>query len=199
MHRSTVETVLEYEVKAPTHFCFSIEAAHCPTQNILSERLAVSSGVAVHSFTDPGSGNRFFRFDASPGPLLVNYAAEVEVHSEYIDECLPETPLGEVPDEIFHYLMPTRFCESDVMGPIAQELFGHHSVPRAERPRAAGGGLRVVRRATAGFSRDLRGLDWRALGVVRRHGHGAGGPSVFVAGVTTIQLADQRGPDKGAA
>ena len=124
MHCSTVETVLEYEVKAPTHFCFGIEAAHWPTQNIRSERLAVSSGVAVHNFTDPASGNRFFRFDASPGPLLVNYAAEVEVHSDHIDEDLPETPVGEVPDEIFHYLMPTRFCESDVMGPIAQELFG---------------------------------------------------------------------------
>ena len=46
MHLSTVETVLEYQVKAPTHFCFNIEAAHWPTQKILSERLAVSSGVA---------------------------------------------------------------------------------------------------------------------------------------------------------
>ncbi|RYF40071.1 MAG: transglutaminase family protein, partial [Comamonadaceae bacterium] len=77
MHRSTVETVLEYQVLAPTHFCFNLESAHWPTQEILSERLAVSSNVDVHSYTDPGSGNRFFRFDAPPGPLLVDYQAEV--------------------------------------------------------------------------------------------------------------------------
>ena len=97
MHLSTVETVLEYQVQAPTHFCFNIEAAHWPTQKILSERLAVSSGVDMHSFTDESSGNRFIRFNASPGPLLVNYKADVEVYSEQVDERLPESPVGEVP------------------------------------------------------------------------------------------------------
>jgi transglutaminase-like putative cysteine protease len=124
MHVSTVETVLEYDVKEPTHFCFNIEAAHWPTQNILCERLAVSSGVSLHGFADGGSGNRFFRFDAPPGPLLVNYKAEVEVFSEHVDEHLPETPVSEVPDAIFHYLMPTRYCESDVLCSVAQQLFG---------------------------------------------------------------------------
>jgi transglutaminase-like putative cysteine protease len=125
MHLSTVATVLEYEVKAPTHFCFNIEAAHWPTQKILSERLAVSSGVAPHSFTDDVSGNRFFRFDASPGPLLVDYKADVEVYSEQVDERLPQTPVGEVPDAIFKYLMATRYCESDLLGSVAQQLFGN--------------------------------------------------------------------------
>ena len=124
MHVSTVETVLEYQVMAPTHFCFNIEAAHWPNQEIVSERLAVSSGVAVHNFTDPGSGNRFFRFDAAPGPLLVDYKAEVKVQSQQVDEHLPETPVGQVPDDIFHYLMPSRYCESDVLSNAAQQLFG---------------------------------------------------------------------------
>jgi transglutaminase-like putative cysteine protease len=127
MHLSTVETVLEYQVKAPTHFCFSIEAAHWPTQKILSERLAVSSGVDMHSFADESSGNRFIRFNASPGPLLVNYKADVEVYSEQVDERLPESPVGEVPDAVFHYLMPTRYCESDVLGSAAQQMFGNEA------------------------------------------------------------------------
>jgi transglutaminase-like putative cysteine protease len=127
MHLSTVETVLEYEVKAPTHFCFNIEAAHWPTQKILSEKLAVSSNVALHCFTDEGSGNRFFRFDAPPGPLLVNYKADVEVYSEHVDEQLPEAPVNQVPDAIFHYLMPTRYCESDVMSSVAQQMFGNEA------------------------------------------------------------------------
>ena len=32
--------------------------------------------------------------------------------------------MGRLPDDIFHYLMPTRYCESDVLGSAAQQLFG---------------------------------------------------------------------------
>lgn len=125
MHTSTVETTLEYDVKSPSHFCFNLEAAHWPTQEVLSERLAVSSGVAVRHFTDERSGNRFFRFDAPPGPLLVNYHAEVQVHAPKVDPSLPELPLGQVPDDIFPYLLATRYCESDVLCSVAQKMFGH--------------------------------------------------------------------------
>ena len=124
MHLSTVETVLEYDVKTPSHFCFNIEAAHWPTQKILSERLAISSGVTPHSYTDPRSGNRFIRFDAAPGPLLVNYKAEVEVHTPDPDTSLRELPVGEVPDDIFPYLMATRYCESDVLCAEISNMFG---------------------------------------------------------------------------
>jgi transglutaminase-like putative cysteine protease len=124
MHLSTVECVLEYLVREPTHFCFNIEAAHWPTQNIVSERLAISSGVAVRSFTEPRSGNRFIRFDACPGPLLVNYKADVEVVTEDIDPQLPEVPMGQVPDAIFQYLLATRYCESDLLCGEVQKLFG---------------------------------------------------------------------------
>ena len=124
MHLSTVETVLEYQVLSPTHFCFNIEAAHWPTQKILSEALAISSGVTPHSYADARSGNRFIRFDASPGPLIVNYKAEVEVHTTVPDETLRETPVGQVPDDIFPYLLATRYCESDVLCNEAVRLFG---------------------------------------------------------------------------
>jgi transglutaminase-like putative cysteine protease len=124
MHRSTVEVTLEYDVKSPAHFCFNLEAAHWPTQDILSERLAVSSAVAAHRYTHERSGNRFMRFDASPGPLLVNYRAEVEVHTPTVDPYLPELPVGQVPDDIFRYLLPTRYCESDVLCAAAQKMFG---------------------------------------------------------------------------
>ncbi|HSW20974.1 MAG TPA: transglutaminase family protein [Ramlibacter sp.] len=124
MRLSTVETVLEYEVCEPTHFCFNIEAAHWPTQTIARETLAISSGVKPHAFTDAISGNRFVRFDAQPGPLLVNYRADVEVTFDPVGDDVPETPVGQVPDEVFRYLLPTRYCESDVLGTVAQQLFG---------------------------------------------------------------------------
>lgn len=124
MHLSTVETVLEYQVQSPSHFCFNIEAAHWPTQKIVSERLAISSGVTPHAYTDQRSGNRFVRFDAQPGPLAVHYKAEVEVHTEPPDTGLPETPVGRVPDDIFTYLLATRYCESDVLCGEVVKMFG---------------------------------------------------------------------------
>jgi transglutaminase-like putative cysteine protease len=125
MHLSTVETVLEYQVQSPTHFCFNIEAAHWPTQKILSEKLAISSGVTPRSHTDPRSGNRFLRFDAQPGPLLVNYKAEVETHTQEPDTTLRERPVGQVPDDVFRYLLATRYCESDVLCADVVRMFGH--------------------------------------------------------------------------
>jgi transglutaminase-like putative cysteine protease len=124
MHLSTVETVLAYDVRQPSHFCFNIEAAIWPTQDIVGERLSVSPHVELRTFEDPGSGNRFFRFDAPPGPLEVRYKADVEVHTEPVDEGLRELPVSQVPDGILHYLLPTRYCESDVAGAFAREQFG---------------------------------------------------------------------------
>jgi len=123
-HLSTVEAQLEYQVREPTHFCFNLEAAHWPTQDILSERLAISPQVPLRPFTDPRSGNRFVRFDAPPGPLVVSYKADVQVHAAEVDPDLPELPVGEVPDEIFRYLLATRYCESDVMCSVANKMFG---------------------------------------------------------------------------
>jgi transglutaminase-like putative cysteine protease len=124
MHMSTVETVLEYQVESPTHCCFNIEAAHWPTQKILSERLAISTGATPHSYTDPRSGNRFIRFDAQPGPLRVDYKAEVELHTIAPDTSLRETPVARVPDDIFPYLLATRYCESDLLCSEVVRMFG---------------------------------------------------------------------------
>lgn len=124
MHLSTVEAVLEYQVQSPSHICFNIEAAHWPTQKILSEKLAISSAVTPRAYTDPRSGNRFIRFDAPPGPLLVNYKAEVEVHTPPPDAALRERPVGEVPDEIYPYLLATRYCESDELCAQVHQMFG---------------------------------------------------------------------------
>jgi transglutaminase-like putative cysteine protease len=124
MHLSTVETLLEYEVLQPTHLCFNIEAAHWPTQTIHGEMLTVTPDVPLRSFEDPGSGNRFFRFDAQPGRIVIDYKAEVEVQPEHVRPDLPEVPVNQVPDHVLHYIMPTRYCESDVVGPFAWKTFG---------------------------------------------------------------------------
>jgi len=124
MHLSTVEAVLEYQVREPSHFCFQLQAARWPSQRILGEHLSVWPQVPVHAFEDPAHGNRFLRLDAPPGLLAVEYKAEVEVQPQRLDPTLPEVPVREVPDAVLHYLMPTRYCESDLLGAFARAQFG---------------------------------------------------------------------------
>jgi transglutaminase-like putative cysteine protease len=123
-HVSALEAVLAYEVAGPAHLCFNIEAAHVPTQRILSEALEITPAVPVRRFTDPATGNRLVRFDAQAGPLRMHYQARVALRPPPPAGDLPEVPVSALPDEVLHHLMPSRYCESDLMARGARQLFG---------------------------------------------------------------------------
>lgn len=124
MHFSHIETVLDYEVAAPSHLLLNIEAVRSGAQVVLRENLVVEPAVEMHAFCDEGSGNRFIRFDAAPGPLKIRYTASVQRSFVEVPVDLKEVPVNQVPNELVHYLMPSRYCESDVMARAAQQLFG---------------------------------------------------------------------------
>lgn len=127
MHTATIDCLLDYDVAGPTHFCFNIETSFHDAHRVVEERLTVTPSVKVRHFCDARSGNRFFRLDAPRGLLSVNYHAQVELHHAPVSLHLEEAPVTAVPDETMRYLMPSRYCESDVMSRAAQQLFGHLS------------------------------------------------------------------------
>ncbi|XAH23712.1 transglutaminase family protein [Xylophilus sp. GW821-FHT01B05] len=115
---------LEYSISADTHFCFNLQAVRGYGQQVLQESLQLTPEVPLQSFEDARSGNRFFRCDALPGRLRVRYDARVALLREAPDTSLPECPVKALPHEVLHYLMPSRYCQSDVMARAAQHLFG---------------------------------------------------------------------------
>ncbi len=125
MHTTVIDLLLEYQVSAPAHFLFHIEAAFDEGHHVVQERLTITPSMKVRSFSDERNGNRFFRLDAPLGVLSVNYHATVELHQPAIPLHLDEAPVTAVPDDVLRYLMPSRYCESDVMSRAAQQLFGH--------------------------------------------------------------------------
>ena len=125
MHNATIDTLLEYEVYSPSHFWFNIEAAFCGGHTVLEERLTITPSVKVRTFRDERNGNRFVRLDAPKGVLSVNYHAKIELTPVAVPLHLLEAAVSNVPDDVLRYLMPSRYCESDVLGRAAQQLFGH--------------------------------------------------------------------------
>ena len=125
MHTSLVDCLLEYEVASPAHFLLNIGAAFHADHEVVEERLTITPSMKVRHFSDERSGNRFIRLDAPKGILSVNYHARVQLHPVPEPLHLDEVPVSALPDELLHYLMPSRYCESDSLCRVAQQLFGH--------------------------------------------------------------------------
>ena len=127
MHTATIDLQLDYEVTYPAHFLFNIEAAFAEGHRVVSERLSITPSTKVRTFSDERTGNRFVRLDAPKGILSVNYNAQVELTPRVTPLHLDEALVTAVPDDVLRYLMPSRYCESDILSRASQQLFGHLS------------------------------------------------------------------------
>ena len=134
MHTAAIDLLLEYDVTHPAHFLFNIEAAFDPGHRVTSERLTIAPSVKQRSFIDERCGNRFVRLDAPKGLLTLSYHADVELIAPPIPLYLDEALVTSVPDDALRYLLPSRYCESDVLSRAAQQLFGDlpHGLSRVQ-------------------------------------------------------------------
>ena len=123
-NRLQINSTLDYLVDGPAEFVFLIHAAKGMGQSLVQEHLQIEPQTAFRTYCDDQSGNRFLRLQASPGPFKLVYRAVVDRMIEQADINAQEAPIHDLPDDVLHYLMPTRYCESDLLGPNAAELFG---------------------------------------------------------------------------
>lgn len=127
MVRIELSIDLRYEVAPPgADFVFNIHGAHTRCQVIHSERLDISQAVLPQVYTDPVSQNRYLRLSAWTGPLTVSYHAVVDLHHHLCaPELIAETPVARLPTEVLSYIYPSRYCQSDLLGPLVMREFGH--------------------------------------------------------------------------
>ena len=123
-NRMQIDSTLEYAVDGPAEFVFLIHVVNGMGQTLVEESLQIEPQTPFRIYCDGQSGNRFLRFQAQPGPLKLVYRALVDRMIEPADMNAPEVPVHDIPDDVLHYLMPTRYCESDLLGPNAAQLFG---------------------------------------------------------------------------
>jgi transglutaminase-like putative cysteine protease len=91
----------------------------------LPEVVKTEPELPVHTFTD-GFGNRAARLIAPAGKLRITYdnvAWDSGLHEPTIQGQRLHL-VEELPDDVLPYLMGSRYCEVDRLGPMAWDLFG---------------------------------------------------------------------------
>ena len=86
----------------------------------------MTPSIAVpREYLPPNSHNRSLRVHAQAGTTSIVYRARVVRRFEEPDHDAIEMNISDLPDEVMQYLLPTRYCESDVLSGMAQRTFGH--------------------------------------------------------------------------
>ena len=114
-----------FDVPAPVAAVFQVEPNDEPRQQALSQSLSYQPEGEHASYEDT-FGNTCSRLHVRPGPFSLHYDAVFEVPrlQDEADLDAPEVPVAHVPSEVLLYLLPSRFCLSDVLADEAWSRFG---------------------------------------------------------------------------
>ncbi|GAC1611619.1 MAG: transglutaminase family protein [Mycobacteriales bacterium] len=114
-----------FDVPAPVAAVFQVEPRDEPRQRLMSESLSFAPTGVCTVYPD-SFGNNCSRLLVPSGPFTVRYDAtfEVPLEADDVDHEVPEVPVADLPDDVLVYLMPSRFCLSDVLADEAWSRFG---------------------------------------------------------------------------
>jgi transglutaminase-like putative cysteine protease len=87
--------------------------------------LKLDPPVPIETYTD-SFGNQCSRFVAQPGIIRLYNSTLIQDPGELDAEnpSAPELPVKDLPVEVLRYLLPSRYCEVDLMTNVAADLFG---------------------------------------------------------------------------
>lgn len=91
-------------------------------QRVIAERYQLEPTVPVSEFTD-SHGNLCQRIVVPEGPMTVSVEATVDTADEIdVDVTAPRVPIDQVPDWALQFLLPSRYCQSDLVYSNAVEI-----------------------------------------------------------------------------
>ena len=114
-----------YETFGPMPTVWQVRPRADTTQRLTSEMWNAEPPLPRSSYHD-SYGNICDRMTLPTGASLVRYDADVEVSGacDDADQKRGEVPVELLPDETMVFLLPSRFCLSDILRDRAWELFG---------------------------------------------------------------------------
>ena len=118
--RTTCTLVFNIEVSTP--FILMLRPRSGKKQWVSRDEYKVTPAVPVVEFTD-SYGNLCQRLIAPPGIFSIHTSATVQV-SRLVDVGLGAgfVEIQELPNNVLHYLLPSRYCESDRFGEMAMAI-----------------------------------------------------------------------------
>ena len=114
-----------YDVSAPSPAVIQVVPRRGETARVVEESWELEPEAAIDVFEDL-YGNQNRRTVLGEGPARLRYDALVEVPylEDEVDEDAVQHPVEDLPGELFHFLLPSRYCVSDDLMVTAWELFG---------------------------------------------------------------------------
>jgi len=113
---------LHYDVPAPTPIMLMLRPRSGAGQWITGEEYVLDPATPVTEYTDL-YGNLCQRLIAPAGPFRIRTTVTAEVSD--VSDVAPGAPFVEaqdLPDDVLHYLLPSRYCQSDRLGSLAGEI-----------------------------------------------------------------------------
>jgi transglutaminase-like putative cysteine protease len=123
--RVRVGCEFQYDSVGPTPTVWQVRPRADSVQRLAFESWDTEPSAAWTTYHD-AYGNVCDRMTLPPGRAFVRYDAHVEVPavSDDADPGAFQVPVESLPDETMVFLLPSRFCLSDVLRDRAWELFG---------------------------------------------------------------------------
>ncbi|MDP2126414.1 MAG: transglutaminase family protein [Pseudohongiella sp.] len=118
---------LNYQVlDQSADFIFNIHPAMTERQTVLEEKLLISPAVDHQLLLSSCDGGRYIKLKAQAGPLRVYYEGVVGIDHFREDPCmLREMSISDLPVDTLTFVYPSRYCQSDRLGALANFEFGH--------------------------------------------------------------------------
>lgn len=115
---------LTFEVEAPTPMVLMLRPRSGYGQWVTQESYQLSQIVPVVEYVD-GYGNLCQRLEAPVGRFVITTTAGVETADTIdVQPGAPPTPIALLPDNTLQFLLPSRYCQSDLLCDLAQQIAG---------------------------------------------------------------------------
>jgi transglutaminase-like putative cysteine protease len=118
---------MEYTAYSAGTLILDIHALRTPHQTVINETFNIDPYIKVEELQSAMGENRLIRFEIEQSnSIKVLYKATVDTSYEIKNyEQLQEIPIARMDTAVFPYLYPSRYCQSDKLYRLANNLFGH--------------------------------------------------------------------------
>lgn len=122
---------LEYAVRAPITLLFNFRARNAAFQKVISEVFHVTPECPTELVVSEPDQNRFDRLRIYQDQTVsLTYEAEVEVRHQFLNpENLRKVSPASLNAAQLPFLLPSRYCQSDLLGRFAWQKFGKIADP----------------------------------------------------------------------